>query len=58
MLDKSPFDIIVKDFNAGGNLNVAVCTEYNSEGMGVLPVTTVILLNKNKGCLNISYGSL
>jgi hypothetical protein len=35
-LKESPYDIIATDFNGDGNLDVAACTEYNSEGMSVL----------------------
>lgn len=33
---ESPYDIILNDFNNDGNLDIAACTEYNSEGMSVL----------------------
>ena len=33
---KAPYTIIANDFNNDGHLDVAACTEYNSEGMSVL----------------------
>lgn len=35
-LNKSPYDVIVRDLNGDGNLDIATCTEYNSEGMSVI----------------------